>query len=117
MRRLEELYIQRKHELKERLKQINSKYSITCDVWQVEYFNGCRTSKNQLSFFGFTIHYINNDWVWQEGLIAFKFLEEEHDGASLAKAMVDVLEDLEIADRLLGVTATIEMTQFLKFNL
>jgi hypothetical protein len=41
----------------------------------------------------------------QEGLIAFKFLEEEHDGASLAKAMVDVLEDLQIADRLLGVTA------------
>jgi hypothetical protein len=41
----------------------------------------------------------------QEGLIAFKFLEEEHNGSSLAKAMVDVLEDLEIADRLLGVTA------------
>ena len=40
-----------------------------------------------------------------EGLIAFKYLEEEHDGASLAKAMVDVLEDLKIADRLLGVTA------------
>jgi hypothetical protein len=58
-----------------------------------------------LSFFGFTIHYMDDKWVMQEGLIAFKFLEEEHDGASLAKSMVDVLEDLQIADRLLGVTA------------
>lgn len=58
-----------------------------------------------MSFFGFTIHYIDDEWVMQEGQIAFKFLEEEHDGASLAKAMVDVLEDLQIADRLLGVTA------------
>jgi hypothetical protein len=41
----------------------------------------------------------------QEGLISFKFLEDEHDGKSLAKAMIEVLEDLEIADRLLGVTA------------
>ena len=47
MRRLEELYNQKKHEMKERLNGFKSKYSITCDVW---------TSKNQLSFFGFTIH-------------------------------------------------------------
>ena len=38
-------------------------------------------------------------------LLAFKFLEGEHDGVNLAKAMIEVLEDYEIADRLLGVTA------------
>jgi hypothetical protein len=70
-----------------------------------KFFNKYRTSKNQLSFFGFTIHYIDNEWDMQEGLIAFKFLEGEHDGASLAKVMIEVLEDLQIADRLLGVTA------------
>jgi len=96
MRRLEELYSQRKGELIARLNQFNSKYSITCDVW---------TSKNQLSFFGFTIHYIDDDWKMQDGLIAFKHLEGEHDGPSLASAMISVLEDLQIADRLLGVTA------------
>ena len=41
----------------------------------------------------------------QEGLIAFKYLENEHDGERLSKAMIEVLEDLEIAPRLLGVTA------------
>ncbi|KAJ3268498.1 hypothetical protein HDV01_002701 [Terramyces sp. JEL0728] len=38
-------------------------------------------------------------------LVAFKLLTEEHDGKSLADALIEVLEDFEIADRLLGVTA------------
>jgi hypothetical protein len=95
MRRLEELYSQMKGQLKERLNAFKSKYSITCDVW---------TSKNQLSFFGITIHFIDNEWKMQEHLLSFKYLESEHDGASLAKAMIEVLEDYGIADRLLGVT-------------
>ena len=95
MRRLEELYSQMKGKLKEKLSIFKSKYSITCDVW---------TSKNQLSFFGFTIHYIDEDWKMQEDLLSFKYLESEHDGVSLSKAMIEVLEDYGIADRLLGVT-------------
>jgi hypothetical protein len=96
MRRVEKMYIQKKQELKERLNSFKSKYSITCDVW---------TSKNQLSFFGFTIHYIDDDWKMQEHLLAFRYLESEHDGRSLSKAMIEELEDYGIADRLLGVTA------------
>lgn len=95
IRRLEELYQQRKLELKEKLNSFNSKYSITCDVW---------TSKNQLSFFGFTIHYIDDNWKVVEHLLAFKYLEYEHDGLSLSRTMIEVLEDYGIADRLLGVT-------------
>ena len=96
MRRLEELYDQKKNDLKEKLNGFRSKYSITCDVW---------TSKNQLSFFGFTIHYIDDNWQMQDHLLAFKFLEGEHDGKSLSAVFIDILEDFGIADRLLGVTA------------
>ncbi len=96
MRLLEEMYNQKKQELKAKLKGFKSKYSVTCDLW---------TSKNQLSFFGVTIHSFDNDWKLNEGLLAFKFLEGEHDGISLSKALIEVLEDYEIADRLLGVTA------------
>ena len=42
MRRLEELYLTQRSELKDKLNSFKSKYSLTCDVW---------TSKNQLSFF------------------------------------------------------------------
>ena len=41
----------------------------------------------------------------KDGLIAFKYLGEEHDGESLSKAMIEVLEDLGIVEGLLGVTA------------
>lgn len=96
MRRLEELYIQMKDKLKQELNSFNSKFSITCDVW---------TSKNQLSFFGFTAHFIDDEWNVQERLLAFKLLEVEHDGKSLANAFLDVLTDFELTHRLLGVTA------------
>jgi hypothetical protein len=96
MRRFEEMYTQKKQELKSRLNRFRSKYSITCDVWP---------SKNQLSFFGFTMHYINDDWQMKQELLAFKFLEGEHDGETLSVAFIDMLEDFGIADRLLGVTA------------
>ena len=95
MRRLEELYLTQR-ELKDKLNSFKSKYSLTCDVW---------TSKNQLSFFGFTIHYINNEWVMQNPLLAFEYLEGEHDGLSLSKAFIEELEAYGIAERLLGVTA------------
>jgi hypothetical protein len=96
MRRLDELYLLMKGQLKQKLHSFKSKYSITCDIW---------TSKNQLSFFGFTIHYIDDDWRMKDGLLAFKYLKGEHDGLSLAKEMIEILEEFEIADRLLGVTA------------
>jgi hypothetical protein len=96
MRRLDEMFEERKLDLKAKLHSFKSKYSLTCDVW---------TSKNQLSFFGFTIHYIDDDWKMQEKMLAFKFLEGEHDGKSLFEAFIEVLEDYGIANRLLGVTA------------
>jgi hypothetical protein len=95
MRRLEDVYLQKIQEVKSKLNTLSSKFSVTCDVW---------TSKNQLSFFGFTIHYIDDEWKLQENLLTFKFLEGEHDGESLSVAFIDVLEQFGIADRLLGVT-------------
>ena len=96
MRRLDELYDQKRHEMKERMNGFKSKFSLTCDVW---------TSKNQLSFFGFTVHYIDDDWQMKQELLAFKYLQGEHDGKSLSVAFIEVLEDFGIADRLLAVTA------------
>ena len=38
-------------------------------------------------------------------MLAFKFLKEEHYGESLARAFIEILEDYEISQRLLGITA------------
>jgi hypothetical protein len=61
--------------------------------------------KNQLSFFGFTVHFIDDSWNVQDRLLAFKLLEVEHDGLSLANAFIDVMNDFDLTNRLLGVTA------------
>jgi len=53
---------------------------------------------------GFTIHYIDDEWNVQEILLAFKLLEEEHDGQRLANVFLKVLTDFELTHRLLGVT-------------
>jgi hypothetical protein len=61
--------------------------------------------KNHLSFFGFTIHFIDDEWSAQERLLALKLLEVDDDKRSLANAFLYVMTDFELTDRLLGVTA------------
>lgn len=96
MRRIEEILEVKKDGLKRKLNGFKSKISITCDLW---------TSKNQLSFLGVTAHYIDATWTMQQEVIAFKHLEGEHDGKALAIALVEVFEELGIADRILGITS------------
>lgn len=95
MRRLDQLYDQTKSNLKVLLQSFKSKVSITCDVW---------TSKNQLSFFGITVHYIDENYAFQEKLLAFRYFEGEHDGKTLAVALMEVIEDFDLQARLLGIT-------------
>ncbi len=95
MARLQEIYYLQKDSIKAKFSAISSKMSITCDVW---------TSKNQLSFLGVTIHFIDRNWKFCNMLIAFKYLEEEHDGLSICEALMDVFEEFEIASRILGIT-------------
>ena len=125
MRRLEDMYLQKIQEVNSKLNTLSSKFSVTCDVW---------TSKNQLSFFGFTIHYIDDEWKLQENLLTFKFLEAKAFDYPILSAMAkDYLTvqassvpaerafssgvDLVTANRLSLSGRTIEMTQFLKFVL
>jgi hypothetical protein len=95
MRRMSEIYDQQKDKLKKELHSFDSKLSITCDIW---------TAKNQLSFFGFTVHYIDDQWEMQEKLLAFKYVQERHSGKNLATEVMNVLDSFEISERLLGVT-------------
>jgi hypothetical protein len=58
-------------------------------------------------FYSLTLYSEKNDeWKYQEALLAFKYLESEHDGVRLSKAMIEVLEDYGIADRVTLDNAT-----------
>jgi hypothetical protein len=90
--------------MKEKLNGFKSKYSITQDVW---------TSKNQLSFFGFTIHYIDDNWQMQEDVRSFtNWGGGGHDGSRLSKVLIELVEEFGIADRLLRI---IRWSVFLMF--
>jgi hypothetical protein len=95
-RRMCEMYNQCTNKLKHDLSLFKSKFSITCDVW---------TSKSQLSFFGITIHWIDDSWAPKETLLSFKWIEDRHTGANLARHLYDTLEFYGISERLLCITA------------
>lgn len=96
MRRLKDRYELEQNNLKDLFRTLKSKFSITCDIW---------SSLNQLSFFGVTVHYVDANWEFRESLLAFKFLDGDHDGLSLSLYIQEVLVFYGIADRLLGITA------------
>jgi hypothetical protein len=50
-------------------------------------------------------YYIHDHWDFKNELLAFKYLEDEHDGLSLCNALMDVFEHFEIAPRILGIPA------------
>lgn len=96
MRRLQELFDLKQAELKKLLGSTTSKVSITCDLW---------TSGNSLSFFGITGHWVDDNYEYQERLIAFKYIEGEHDGLNLCNEMIFVLERFGIVEKLMGITS------------
>jgi hypothetical protein len=66
---------------------LNSKLSITCDVW---------TSRFSYHFFGFTVYLIDNEWhgMYKKDYLLLK-----------GKArLMDVMEDFDLTHRLHGVT-------------
>ena len=96
MRRLEELYNLKKDEMKSLFESVNSKISITCDLW---------TSANQLSFFAITGHWFDENYKYHELLIAFKLVDGDHDGLNLSSEIMSVFEDMGIVGKIMCITS------------
>lgn len=59
----------------------------------------CWTSKNQISFLGITIHWIDKDWQLQNSTLDFCHIEGPHSGENLAFKLTEVLKDYEILSK------------------
>lgn len=81
--KINEMFNIKKMVLMAMLHLFQSKISVSWDVW---------TSKNQISFLGITIHYIEDNWELKNGLVAFKFLEtkKNHTGLELSNAIIEL---------------------------
>lgn len=74
----------------------NARFSLALDAW---------TSKHHQSFLGVSAYYIDKDWGFQEVLLGFKPLLNEHTGQEMAKVVSTLLMKYSIGHRLLAITA------------
>lgn len=95
MRKMKDMYEQVVGHFVDKLKMLDSKFSITLDVW---------TARNALSFLGVTMHYIDNNWNKCDLLLELKPLRCDHTGENLSKILIEILEKYQLTSRLLGVT-------------
>jgi hypothetical protein len=94
-RRLDPHYLSQKERLKYELKTAASKLSLTMDCW---------TSKNQHSFLGITVHYIDSSWTIRSSLLDFVPVNGPHTGENLAACLFSVLEDFKISEKIVAIT-------------
>ena len=78
---IQETFAKEKTKLKEMLSSVR-RVSLTIDGW---------TTNNHISLLGITVHWINNEWMLRERVLALEKLEGEHSGEYLAKVLRTVL--------------------------
>ena len=69
--------------------------SLTIDGW---------TTDNHISLLGITVHWINNEWMLRERVLALEKLEGEHSGEYLAKVLRTVLKEFSLEKKVQIVT-------------
>ena len=83
---IQETFIKGKTKLKEMLSSVQ-RVSLTIDGW---------TTDNHISLLGITVHWINNEWMLRERVLALENLEGEHSGEYLAKVLRTVLKEFSL---------------------
>lgn len=101
-RRLEVKVCEVKEEIKNILRSVESRISLSCDCWSSE--------KQSHAFFGVIAHYIDRSWEYREVVIGFIPVGgKSKTGAGLAQALWDLVgpeqDGFDIADRLFAITA------------
>ena len=83
---IQETFVKEKTKLKEMLSSMR-RVSLTIDGW---------TTDNHISLLGITVHWINNEWMLRERVLALEKLEGEHSGEYLTKVLRTVLKEFSL---------------------
>lgn len=94
-RKVKERFEELQLNLKERLQQLSSKMSFTIDGW---------TSIAGRSYYGVTIHYIDNEWKYQSVVLDFIPSRGRHTGEDIATIFHECLLEYGIIDKIQGIT-------------
>jgi len=72
-----------------------SKVSLTADMW---------TSISSLGILAITVHYINDSWQFEHFVLDILYIPSPHDSATIKDAVLKITDDLNITNRLIGIT-------------
>src|SRR5438128_44612 len=88
-------FVEKKSELLKILKNSDSRFSLTADMW---------TSNQTLGYICVICHFIDNEWKMQKRIIKYIDVKTPHIGAELFKNILNCIQDWGIEDRLFGIT-------------
>jgi len=88
-------YYKMKNNLKKILNENESKFSFTIDGW---------TAPNFESYYGVTIHFIDNNWKFQSLALDFVPSNGKHTGKDIANFFLNILKDYSIEKKVQGIT-------------
>lgn len=84
-----------KENVKRILKDNRSKFSFNIDAW---------IARNGKSFYGITVHFIDNNWNFQSFALDLVACEGEHSGTAIAKIFFATLKEYGIENKVGGIT-------------
>ncbi|CAG8449542.1 3301_t:CDS:2 [Cetraspora pellucida] len=86
----------RRERLHHDLENIKSRISLTGDLWTLD--------NNQCAFFGVTLHYIDDDWIFKRFLLDIIPFRDSHSGANIVQSLSSLLTELDLSSKILALT-------------
>ena len=91
-----ENYDVRRNGLISEISQINSKISLTTDIWTSEILKDC--------YLGVTMHYIDNNWELKNLLLDLIPINGSHIAGLITSKLLQILEEFSISNNILALT-------------
>lgn len=95
-RTLKSLYRKTKKDLEILFSNFDSKVSVCCDIWSDHW---------QIHhYMGITCHWVDNDWIIQKRIIAFRVFDERHTADNIFKLIKIILEEYNLTNKIFSIS-------------
>jgi len=82
--------------VKESFKNVKFSFALTSDVWT--------SSHQRTSYISVVAHYLDDSYCLNKRVIGFRMMDDSHSGDAIANHILEVVNDFNIADKILSVT-------------
>ncbi|KAK3229565.1 hypothetical protein Dsin_001446 [Dipteronia sinensis] len=94
-RALFSIYKKEKHKLKSFFYQFEGRVSVCADIWTDNF--------GSHHYIGVTCHYIDNDWVMQKRIVAFRVFDESHTAVNIFRHLKIIFEEFHIQNKIFAI--------------